>query len=531
MSLKLKDSSSSSSNEEEDSSASSSSLSGDIQKIVEQIRKGLKDRSSQLLQNFKGKVFHLVGDNNKIFRFRIGLDGQITLVRRFTSLNHVTSVEDILKDVPAKAQRRFRAVVTGDPNKRIRDHLKETPQVKMLDKFSFTLGVLIICLTQYIIHRVPWSFPYFFCGLLSFLFLARYISYKQEKYQYFLLDFCYFVNVSTMTQALFFPRNEIWFKLNYVLSLGPILSAIVVWQNSLVFHSMDKVTSFFIHAFAPMQCHLTRWNLIDPSFPPPSSTIDFYSGFINPLLAYLTWQIVYIFLIEASPISSHLARDGDLMTSYRYLSRDRKNPLNALVRSICHKWKIDLPIEKNGDLNPDTFRTKMVFFTAQFGYTILMISYIWVLYSSYFLSCGYILSIFTWGTWNGASYYIEVFSKRYNLKFQVKEREEVVTDESEPDDEDFAEAAEILVNDEDLQSLSEEDEGKIISIKDVKYEPDIVFILSKDEGRKYSLNELRSFYPQLLIDYLIYSNNSNLELTKNVPPFSDINPDESKKDV
>ncbi|CAB4059553.1 unnamed protein product [Lepeophtheirus salmonis] len=407
MSLKLKDSSSSSSNEEEDSSASSSSLSGDIQKIVEQIRKGLKDRSSQLLQNFKGKVFHLVGDNNKIFRFRIGLDGQITLVRRFTSLNHVTSVEDILKDVPAKAQRRFRAVVTGDPNKRIRDHLKETPQVKI----------------------------------------------------------------------------------------------------------MDKVTSFFIHAFAPMQCHLTRWNLIDPSFPPPSSTIDFYSGFINPLLAYLTWQIVYIFLIEASPISSHLARDGDLMTSYRYLSRDRKNPLNALVRSICHKWKIDLPIEKNGDLNPDTFRTKMVFFTAQFGYTILMISYIWVLYSSYFLSCGYILSIFTWGTWNGASYYIEVFSKRYNLKFQVKE------------------PAEILVNDEDLQSLSEEDEGKIISIKDVKYEPDIVFILSKDEGRKYSLNELRSFYPQLLIDYLIYSNNSNLELTKNVPPVSDINPDESKKDV
>ena len=39
-----------------------------------------------------------------------------------------------------RAQRKWRQAVTGDPKKRIRDHMKETPQVKMLDKFSFTLG-------------------------------------------------------------------------------------------------------------------------------------------------------------------------------------------------------------------------------------------------------------------------------------------------------------------------------------------------------------------------------------------------------
>ena len=39
-----------------------------------------------------------------------------------------------------RARRKWRETVTGDPNKRIRDHMKETPQVKMLDKFSFTLG-------------------------------------------------------------------------------------------------------------------------------------------------------------------------------------------------------------------------------------------------------------------------------------------------------------------------------------------------------------------------------------------------------
>eukprot|EP00096_Caligus_rogercresseyi_P003063 TRINITY_DN15601_c0_g1_i1.p1 TRINITY_DN15601_c0_g1~~TRINITY_DN15601_c0_g1_i1.p1 ORF type:complete len:314 (+),score=68.63 TRINITY_DN15601_c0_g1_i1:152-1093(+) len=306
----------------EEGSGPSSALSGagvpDIQRLVEQLRKGVADRSSQLYQNLKGKVFHCVGANNKIFRYRIGFDGEITLVRCFSSLNQVTGVtEELLKDVPARAQRRFRAAVTGDPNKRIRDHLKESPQVKMLDKISFTLGVLTICLTQWIIHRQPWSFPYFVFSVLSILFVARCIAYKQEKCQYFLLDFCYYVNLSTMIQSLFFPYHEVWFKVNYFLSLGPILTAIVVWQNSLVFHSLDKVTSFFLHAFAPLHCHLTRWNIIHPSFPPHDTSVDLQSALLHPLLAYFLWQTVYILLIEASPIARHLAEDKELVTSYR----------------------------------------------------------------------------------------------------------------------------------------------------------------------------------------------------------------------
>ena len=39
-----------------------------------------------------------------------------------------------------RARGKWRETVTGDHNKRIRDYMKETPQVKMLDKFSFTLG-------------------------------------------------------------------------------------------------------------------------------------------------------------------------------------------------------------------------------------------------------------------------------------------------------------------------------------------------------------------------------------------------------
>ena len=45
---------------------------------------------------------------------------------------------------------------------------------------------------------------------------------------------------------------------NYVLCLGTLGSAIVMWQNSLVFHSLDKLTSFFLHFFPPLHLHLFR---------------------------------------------------------------------------------------------------------------------------------------------------------------------------------------------------------------------------------------------------------------------------------
>jgi hypothetical protein len=44
-----------------------------------------------------------------------------------------------------------------------------------------------------------------------------------------------------------FPANTVFFTSCYLLTMGPLASAIVTWRNSLVFHSLDKVTSLFIH--------------------------------------------------------------------------------------------------------------------------------------------------------------------------------------------------------------------------------------------------------------------------------------------
>ena len=83
--------------------------------------------------------------------------------------------------------------------------------------------------------------------------MFRYLTYKAIKNQFFMLDFCYFLNVSVLLQSLICtPTSDsgfcgTWFKSNFMMSHGPIAVAILAWQNSLVFHSLDKMTSFYIH--------------------------------------------------------------------------------------------------------------------------------------------------------------------------------------------------------------------------------------------------------------------------------------------
>jgi hypothetical protein len=59
------------------------------------------------------------------------------------------------------------------------------------------------------------------------------------------------VNVMTLAYLWLFPSSSKLLIACYCLSHGPLCTAIATWRNSLVFHSVDKVTSLFIHVYPP----------------------------------------------------------------------------------------------------------------------------------------------------------------------------------------------------------------------------------------------------------------------------------------
>jgi len=98
------------------------------------------------------------------------------------------------------------------------------------------------------------------------LITYRVYSYSKMNFQFFLLDFCYFTNLLILLyvwlpEVVSVPAHlrGALFTICFCFANGPVLSAIVLWNNSLVPHSNDKMTSLFVHVSPSLTMWAIRW--------------------------------------------------------------------------------------------------------------------------------------------------------------------------------------------------------------------------------------------------------------------------------
>ena len=65
--------------------------------------------------------------------------------------------------------------------------------------------------------------------------------------------------VLMLVQMYKYPSNGQLGRALFSIASGPLAGAIVMWRNSLVFHSMDKMTSMFIHILPSLVTFSKRW--------------------------------------------------------------------------------------------------------------------------------------------------------------------------------------------------------------------------------------------------------------------------------
>lgn len=341
---------------------------------------------------------------------------------------HASEIPQMIKDVQVRLHksilRQWRQTITGDPDKRIRDSMDDKEvqtMVKQVDAFSFAMGVFLTMLVEYIVLSKPeYLAPFAYC-LMPTLFIHRFYSYSQIKEQFFMIDFCYFLNLSTYLQTMLCPNDkyseecEVWFKTNFVLAMGPISFAIVAWQNSLVFHSIDKVTSFALHMMPPLLCYLMRWNtnLQDAGLAAKHmNPLTFQEQFVYPMTFYLAWQLFYSY-IQFTIIE----KDKTLVTSLRHLAKDHKNPSTKMGTKLAVRLGF---IEDGEKLDPYKLSIIVMFTLFQFFYMIVCLIGTRLLFNYEFINSIALILITAMAVWNGGSYYIQIFSQRYNAKFQAE---------------------------------------------------------------------------------------------------------------
>merc|ERR1739844_535863 len=148
--------------------------------------------------------------------------------------------------------------------------------------------------------------------------------------------------------------------------------------------------------------------------------------------------------------------------------------------------------EETAQFDSESTLAKGVFVLSQVIYTILTILHPPLLFKSYYLSCVFLVFVFTMAVWNGASYYIEIFSTRYNLKYVIKEvkdnkerKESESVSSSKDGDEDLEE-----FNDDFAEALDDIDVDELIANHILIGQDDVddatSTTSSKDESQKIS---------------------------------------------
>ena len=132
---------------------------------------------------------------------------------------------------------------------------------------------------------------------------------------------------------------------------------------------------------------------------------------------YITWQLGYWVLTEIL-LGKKLSADKELMTSLRFFVTGKDKGIWTICLSVLVMLRMKTPEES---VEMDSMKAKVVYAIVQLAFTVGTVLPTYFLYSSYTLSCVYIMIILTWGTWNGACYYIEVFAETYTLKFVSEE--------------------------------------------------------------------------------------------------------------
>jgi hypothetical protein len=261
----------------------------------------------------------------------------------------------------------------------------------------------------------------------------KFVAYRRLKWHFFLLDYCYLVNLLIGGLLLLAPANCRLFKALFAPVFGPMSLAIYIYRNSLVFHDVDRISSFYIHIF-PM---LLMYNL---RFPRPDAkafsffSLDFHSDqpsslsglgecgafdgrdFVNYLLMWGIWAAGYHFATEVL-WRDWIESDPEIVTNVRYLTSNEKGAITRLARAACRRMGL---MAKGEKFDATTVKTKLVFYASHFVYTTLtaVLAPFW--YSSKYAALLYMLYLVLAAVFNGASFYIEVFSRKYQDQFTTK---------------------------------------------------------------------------------------------------------------
>lgn len=317
---------------------------------------------------------------------------------------------------------------------RLNKQWASTTAITTREKLSFLAAVMNILVSGYLVGGRPDWFPLWYSAQLFYFMPIRYYTYHKKGYHYFLADLCYFVNLLVVLSIWVFPNSKRLFISTFCLTMGNNAIAIIMWRNSLVFHSMDKVVrsvpfqitccfranqsdSLFIHIMPcvtlhcivhllPLEYQAKRFPAIyniKTSSPDSPHHYSLVQMMLWATIPYAVWQLSYHFLITVRRREQIAAGRP---TSFTWLLKSyAKSPIGKAVLAL-----------------PKSLQ-EPAFMLIQYSYACITLlpCPLWFWYR--WASGVFLTLVFCWSTYNGANYYIEVFGKKFQKELEALKKD------------------------------------------------------------------------------------------------------------
>lgn len=274
-----------------------------------------------------------------------------------------------------------------------------TQKASKTEKIFFSISVYMIFVFGYLIGHYPQYVHIVYSIIFSVLMPIRLITYYKIGFGYYLADLCYYVNFLLMLYIWVFPSSQMLYITCCSFSWGTLSFAVITWKNKLVFHSIDKITSTFIHVLPGTIMYVITHQLShEYKLKRFSGSVklqqwDIMYGILHTSILYFIWQLSYHYFITIR--KAEKIKKGKV-TSFEYLRKAfAQKPIGKFVNSL-----------------PEPFPV-VAFTFIQYGYQLITMSFCPLLYSYKHLCSAFVSFIFLSATYNGATYYVDFYGKKF----------------------------------------------------------------------------------------------------------------------
>lgn len=275
--------------------------------------------------------------------------------------------------------------------------------VRIRDTISFVVGIQNLVVTSLVFARRPTWIPLLYSLQCCFFLPLRIYTYSRQHWHYYLADYCYLANALLLLYLWVWPSSPFLFSVCYCCAYGPLGMSVMTWRNSLLLHSAEKMTSLFIHLYPLLTMHTIRHAIPREQalerfpalaqLPGPGEPLPVGKSMLFSFIVYGAWQASYWTLISRRKKAK--IESGERANSFITMVRGR-----GALAPLLGQFRYD--------------RAERWFMFIQFFYTMVTALPAPRLYfRSKTAASAFVFIVQLMAAWNGATYYMEVFGRRF----------------------------------------------------------------------------------------------------------------------